>query len=160
MMRGAHRDSKHERLTLRHVNSIVFLFRDINLGKAGRADMRITGRRAFLEASTATVITTLGALEGGIKTAGGVPKKPQSGAPSERDIKLPAGGVVPKRPLGRTGVNVSVLGLGGFHIGLPKDEKTAIKLIRFAVDHGCPSDGAADHDSGTWTRWAGLSRGE
>ena len=34
------------------------------------------------------------------------------------------------RPLGNTGEQVSVLGLGGHHIGRPTDEQEAIRLIR------------------------------
>src|SRR5205085_9013189 len=40
------------------------------------------------------------------------------------------------RKLGRTGVEVSVVGLGGHHIGRPADEQEAIKIIRTAIDRG------------------------
>lgn len=40
------------------------------------------------------------------------------------------------RPLGRTGEEVSVIGLGGHHIGRVKDEKESISLIRAAIDGG------------------------
>ncbi len=40
------------------------------------------------------------------------------------------------RPLGSTGEQVSVLGLGGHHIGRPADEQEAIRLIRSAIDQG------------------------
>jgi aryl-alcohol dehydrogenase-like predicted oxidoreductase len=40
------------------------------------------------------------------------------------------------RPLGRTGQQVSVIGLGGYHIGTQKDEQESIRLIRSAIDHG------------------------
>lgn len=40
------------------------------------------------------------------------------------------------RQLGRTGEQVSVIGLGGHHIGRPKDEQEAIRLIRTAIDRG------------------------
>ncbi|HET9958996.1 MAG TPA: aldo/keto reductase [Polyangiaceae bacterium] len=43
---------------------------------------------------------------------------------------------IPRRPLGKTGVNVSILGLGGFHIGKSKDEKESIALVRRAIDSG------------------------
>ncbi len=44
---------------------------------------------------------------------------------------------VPKRILGRTGEEVSLLSIGGFHVGDPSvDEETAIKIIRIAVDQG------------------------
>jgi predicted aldo/keto reductase-like oxidoreductase len=65
-----------------------------------------------------------------------VPKEPQPGAPRPEDITLPAGGKMPTRKLGRTGAEVSLLGLGGFHIGLPKEDRTATRIVRTAVDHG------------------------
>jgi len=40
------------------------------------------------------------------------------------------------RRLGRTGERVSVIGVGGFHIGMQKDEKESIRIIRSAVDGG------------------------
>jgi predicted aldo/keto reductase-like oxidoreductase len=43
---------------------------------------------------------------------------------------------MPHRPLGRTGEKVSAIGLGGFHIGIPKDEQEAIRLVRTAIDRG------------------------
>jgi aryl-alcohol dehydrogenase-like predicted oxidoreductase len=43
---------------------------------------------------------------------------------------------MPMRPLGKTGVMVSVVGLGGFHMGLPKQEAESIRLVRTALDRG------------------------
>jgi predicted aldo/keto reductase-like oxidoreductase len=43
---------------------------------------------------------------------------------------------VPRRPLGRTGEKVSMVGLGGYHIGHPKDEQEGIRIIRTALDNG------------------------
>ncbi len=40
------------------------------------------------------------------------------------------------RTLGRTGEKVSVIGLGGHHIGRPADEQEGIRLIRTALDRG------------------------
>src|SRR4029077_9387298 len=40
------------------------------------------------------------------------------------------------RPLGRTGEQVSLIGLGGHHIGRQKDEKESIAIIRAAIDAG------------------------
>src|SRR5215208_1297916 len=47
-----------------------------------------------------------------------------------------ARGQIPLRPLGRTGEKVSALGLGGFHIGEPKDEQEGVRIIRSAIDGG------------------------
>ncbi len=43
---------------------------------------------------------------------------------------------MPYRRLGRTGEGVSLIGLGGFHIGKQSDEKESIRIIRTAIDNG------------------------
>ena len=40
------------------------------------------------------------------------------------------------RTLGRTGEKVSLIGLGGYHIGKQEDEKESIGIIRTAIDNG------------------------
>ena len=47
-----------------------------------------------------------------------------------------AAGEMPYRTLGRSGEKVSLVGLGGYHIGLQKDEEESIRIIRTAVDRG------------------------
>lgn len=46
-----------------------------------------------------------------------------------------ADGSVPKRTLGRTGEKVSMVGIGGFHLGRPSEEE-AIRIVRTALDNG------------------------
>jgi aryl-alcohol dehydrogenase-like predicted oxidoreductase len=60
-------------------------------------------------------------------TVGGAPVSP-SQTYQPRDM--------PTRILGRTGEQVSAMGLGGYHIGLPPDEQDSITLIRRAIDRG------------------------
>ena len=43
---------------------------------------------------------------------------------------------IPYRKLGRSGERVSVIGLGGYHIGMQSDEQESIKIIRTALDGG------------------------
>jgi predicted aldo/keto reductase-like oxidoreductase len=43
---------------------------------------------------------------------------------------------IPYRRLGRTGERVSLVGLGGYHIGMQSDEQDSIKIIRAALDGG------------------------
>jgi uncharacterized protein len=43
---------------------------------------------------------------------------------------------MPMRPLGRTGVKVSILGVGGHHVGRPADENDGIRLVHAAMDEG------------------------
>lgn len=54
------------------------------------------------------------------------------------------------RPLGRTGERVPVVGLGGYHIGVP-EEKEAIRIMHEAIDQGMTFfDNAWDyHDGGS-----------
>ena len=40
---------------------------------------------------------------------------------------------VPTRPFGRTGIPVSILALGGWHLGLPKTQKEATRLVHAAI---------------------------
>ncbi len=47
-----------------------------------------------------------------------------------------SGADMPYRTLGRTGEKVSAIGLGGYHIGLPRDEVEAIRIVRRAIDNG------------------------
>jgi predicted aldo/keto reductase-like oxidoreductase len=43
---------------------------------------------------------------------------------------------VPMRTLGRSGEKVSMVGLGGYHIGMQGDEQESIRIIRTALDSG------------------------
>ena len=58
---------------------------------------------------------------------------------------------VPTRVLGRTGQRVSMICLGGWHIGIVKDEQEAIKIMHAAIDEGMTFfDNAWDyHDGGS-----------
>src|SRR5256714_10685223 len=58
------------------------------------------------------------------------------------------------RKLGNTGERVSAIGLGGYHIGVPEDEKEGIRIIRSAVDRGITFlDNSWDyHDGGSELR--------
>jgi aryl-alcohol dehydrogenase-like predicted oxidoreductase len=58
---------------------------------------------------------------------------------------------VPTRPLGKTGVDVSIICLGGWHIGSVKDQNEAIKIMHAALDEGLTFfDNAWDyHDGGS-----------
>src|SRR6202142_4457830 len=40
------------------------------------------------------------------------------------------------RALGRTGEKVSMVGIGGYHIGSQRDEQESIRIIRTALDNG------------------------
>jgi aryl-alcohol dehydrogenase-like predicted oxidoreductase len=44
--------------------------------------------------------------------------------------------VVPTRPLGHTGADVSIIGLGGYHLGLVDTQAEAIRIVHEAIDAG------------------------
>ena len=53
------------------------------------------------------------------------------------------------RTLGRTGEKVSIIGVGGSHIGQQKDELESIKIIRSAIDRGITfMDNSWDYNNG------------
>jgi len=108
---------------------------------------RNADRRGFLRKGAGLAAAGL-AMKRGVSFAG-PPKKPMPGAPTEAEVKLPAGASVPRRKLGRTGVEVSAVGLGGFHVGLPDDDRTAIRLIHAAIDYGVTfMDNCWDYNDG------------
>ena len=45
-------------------------------------------------------------------------------------------GAMQYRMLGRTGARVSLIGIGGYHIGEPRDERDGIAIVRTAIDNG------------------------
>ena len=54
------------------------------------------------------------------------------GAAAKPDSK----NVVPRRTLGRTGDSVSMIGLGGYHLGKQNDPDESIRIIRTGIDEG------------------------
>ncbi len=58
---------------------------------------------------------------------------------------------LPTRPLGKTGVRVSIICLGGWHIGSVKDPNEAVRIMHTAIDEGLTFfDNAWDyHDGGS-----------
>jgi predicted aldo/keto reductase-like oxidoreductase len=80
-------------------------------------------------------------------------KGPPPGAPHEGDIPLPppstTSAQMPKRRLGKTGVDISIVGLGGSHIGVQKEEAESIRIVRSAIDRGITfMDNAWDYNGG------------
>ncbi len=56
---------------------------------------------------------------------------------------------IPTRPFGRTGIPVSILALGGWHIGAPDTDAAAVRLVHRAIDAGITFlDNAWDYNEG------------
>ena len=61
----------------------------------------------------------------------------------------PAAAGVPRRKLGRTGESVSIIGLGGAHIGRQTDPDESVRIVRAAVDAGITFlDNSWDYNQG------------
>src|SRR6202051_4179943 len=84
-------------------------------------------RRTFIQAGLASAGTALAAsvLPSPIVSAAGSPQMTNSGADQ-----------IPRRPLGKTGEQVSIIGVGGYHLGTVQSSDLAIRLVHEAVDAG------------------------
>src|SRR5947209_6646874 len=69
----------------------------------------------------------------------------------------PAGGI-PRRPLGRTGVQISALGMGGHHLGDVPSVDQAVRLIHEAIDAGVTFfDNCWEYYNGRTEDWLGRA---
>src|SRR5271156_5952523 len=103
------------------------------------ADDKFT-RREFVRGVAAFTATAI--VGGDSMTAAKKNAPAQTGTPAS-DLQ------VPKRPLGKTGVQVSALGVGGYHLGSTKDQQEANELVAKALDAGITFfDNAWDYHSG------------
>ncbi|HKU44267.1 MAG TPA: aldo/keto reductase [Polyangiales bacterium] len=65
---------------------------------------------------------------------------------------------IPRRALGSTGEQVSMVGLGGYHIGVQKDARESIRIIRTALDAGVNFlDNCWDYNDGESERRMGQA---
>jgi len=70
-------------------------------------------------------------------------------SPAQVPVNSIAKSGIPYRTLGRTGENVSIVGLGGAHIGFQQDENDSIRIIRTAIDNGINfMDNSWDYNNG------------
>ena len=103
--------------------------KDSRVDGVSGSDRKNLTRRQFLGTSVATTLVA------------GLMKN-QSQAQSHNDI--------PRRALGRTGEMVSMVGLGGYHLGTQSDEQDSIRIIRTALDSGMNFlDNCWDYNGGT-----------
>jgi predicted aldo/keto reductase-like oxidoreductase len=65
---------------------------------------------------------------------------------------------IPRRPFGRTGESVSILGVGGWHMGVPKTDRDAVRLAHAAIERGVTFfDNAWDYNDGLSERRMGQA---
>ena len=95
-----------------------------------------------------------GKRTGATGPAGGGPRAPR-GVPTGLDV----GQVdIPMRPLGKTGVRVSALGMGGHHLGDAETVNEAMDLVHQAIDYGITFfDNCWEYDNGKTENWLGRA---
>jgi len=95
-------------------------------------------------------------LKAGLVAAGtmaAAPLEPTSAAPAEASPDE-----IPLRPLGRTGERVSILGLGGYHLGTLPGVDDAVRLVHEAIDAGVRFfDNAWEYHDGRSEEWLGRA---
>jgi aryl-alcohol dehydrogenase-like predicted oxidoreductase len=105
----------------------------------GADSPRAPGRREFLRAVGAGLLVAPGAV-------------PAAGDKPEGE------GEVPLRPLGRTGVKVSALGMGGHHLGDVPTFDGAVRLVHEAIDGGITFfDNCWEYYNGRTENWLGRA---
>src|SRR5580658_1379771 len=98
-------------------------------------------RRDFIKSAVASAVTAGATLN----ASGQTPTPARIGNPVSR----PMSPGMQYRELGRTGEKVSVIGLGGYHVGKQADPAESIRLIRTAIDHGITfMDNCWDYNDG------------
>lgn len=105
-------------------------------------------RRSFLRASLVSAGTALATsvLHNQVASAGVPPQT--TGNDADR---------IPRRPLGKTDAQVSIIGLGGYHLGTVQSQALAIRLVQEAVDSGVTFfDNAWEYNEHRSEEWMGL----
>ena len=65
---------------------------------------------------------------------------------------------IPKRKFGKSGVEISALGLGGHHLGAAEDQKTAEQIVAQAIDGGVTFfDNCWEYHRGKSEAWMGSA---
>jgi predicted aldo/keto reductase-like oxidoreductase len=100
-------------------------------------------RREFLEMAAAATLAPLAGC---------------GGRTSQGEVDEGARGEIVHRRLGRTGVAVSLVGLGGFHMGTQASEDESVRIVRTAVDGGITFlDNCWDYNEGESERRMGRA---
>ena len=105
-------------------------------------------RRSFIQAGLASAGTILASsvLPSQIVSAAVPPQMTNTGADQ-----------IPRRPLGKTGEQVSIIGLGGYHLGTVQSSDLAVRLVHEAVDAGITFfDNAWEYNDHRSEEWMGL----
>jgi aryl-alcohol dehydrogenase-like predicted oxidoreductase len=116
-------------------------------------------RRSFLKTGIAAagVVASSGMLNP-LAAEEASPARPSAGAAPPATQPTQRRGDMPYRPLGKTGQMVSLLGVGGWHIGATKDQQECIRIIRTAIDNNANfMDNCWDYHDGKSEEWMGAA---
>src|SRR5258706_8043585 len=103
-------------------------------------------RRRFIKTTSGTL--AIGVAAGSAALQVGAAAQQTSNLTSDQPEEQRRGDMVFRR-LGRTGEWVSLVGLGGFHMGKQADENDSIHLVRSAIDRGITFlDNCWDYNNG------------
>ncbi len=102
-----------------------------------------SSRRSFLKGAA---MTGAASVLSGASAEGQSTQKGSNGLAAEKNPIVPQGGgqsgapipefQVPHRPMGKTGLSVSILGVGGFHLGTAAGQGEVNNMVAKALDHG------------------------
>lgn len=110
-----------------------------------------TSRRNFIRKTGASAGTL---LAGSLVSRQSAPAQGNASA----EVNMRATGDIPRRSLGRTGVEVSIIGVGGSDIGKYKNEQEAIRIVHEAVDAGINfMDNAWEYNEGKSEEYMGKA---
>jgi uncharacterized protein len=105
-------------------------------------------RRCFIQAGLASAGTVLATsvLHSQVASAALPPQMTNNGTDQ-----------IPRRQLGKTGEQVSIIGLGGYHLGTVQSRELAVRLVQEAVDAGVTFfDNAWEYNDHRSEEWMGL----
>ena len=106
-------------------------------------------RRGFLQAGLASAGTLLATSV--------LPSQIVSAAVPPQMTKDSGADQIPRRPLGKTGEQVSIIGLGGYHLGTVQSSDMAVRLVQEAIDAGVTFfDNAWEYNDHRSEEWMGL----
>ena len=117
-------------------------FRDSDTGVSRRKFMQaaaLTGVAAVVPASAAAEGQATYPKATGDAAAAKLPNPIVPNFQGEYDAEYtpnPPKFEVPKRPMGNTGLQVSILGMGGFHLGTAKSQEEVNNMVAKALDYG------------------------
>ena len=130
-------------------------------------------RRRFLQAAAVTGVSAVVPAAAAVTMAAPAAQAQASHAAASAAPKLPnpiipnfsglygsskSGFQIPKRPLGSTGLQVSILGMGGYHLGTAASQDVINDMVAKALDHGINFfDNAWEYHNGASEERVGIA---